>query len=237
MCRSIYTSFPLATMAVQALRRLPASSKAVHDLRRRMAAVFLFGDMSYARRNVDLAVSLGDISDMLRHDGKFKGRSITDFAELTAYLGLVDIVTDIGCRPSADLQSTDPALARRFNDDVDSLVHDLKKVASSIPDKGLSNVGPPTAKMEIDWMGERLSYSVRTKLRPKEDVYDQAKKKGPAADRNPLRQPSYMAFLKNRTTTSGEYGDGKSLFGGGGSGSKKRSREEALAPVVVDMAS
>jgi len=203
-----------------------------------MAAAFLFHDTGYAEQNVDIPLALQDIRHFLRHSDIFRGRSISDFTEFTAYLGLLDIVIDVGRRPPPDRQSENRSLAHDFNEKVDGVVYDLKKLASNIPNKA-SSVGPYMAKMEIDWIRERLNYNVRTRPRPKDDVYDKVKKKQePAIDRSLPRQQNYMrSFLKDRNA-SGDARARGCLFDETTRPiqSKKRPREDGANTTALDVA-
>ena len=186
-------------MRLRSLEFLPTSTKEMHDLRRRMAAVFFFDDLSLASQPAGTSFELQDITTHLQGPS-FKIHSGTDYAALRAHLLLLDITVDAGLNSGPDYSES---LASAFDADVDELTATLRQLARSINDTEMRSVLPMEAKMVMDWVGERLAHSVRSKPKPKISIYDLSSRT--AADVHlPEQQNLMKKFLQSRQGGSGE---------------------------------
>ncbi|SPO00023.1 uncharacterized protein DNG_02875 [Cephalotrichum gorgonifer] len=200
----VYSAFPYPPLRLRSLKFLPTSTEEMHDLRRRMATVFFFDDLSLAGRPPDSAFELRDIAVHLQST-RFKIRSDTDYASLRALLLLLDIAVGAGSIPDPDdplLQSAD-APAAAFDAEVDRITTTLAQMSRSINDTGMKSILPMEAKMVMDWVAKRLAHSVRTKPKPKISIYDLSDR--PAVDVHlPQQQNLMKRFLQSRQGGSGE---------------------------------
>lgn len=194
----VYNAFPYPPMRLRSLTHLPTSTKAAHELRRRMAAVFFFEDLSLSTQPAD-SLKLHDITAHLRSPA-FKVRQDTDYAALRALVLLLDMAVDTGSRPEGD-----DALRAAFDREVDDLAAALRQLARSINDTQMKSILPMEAKMVMDLVGERIAHTVRSRPKPKISIYDLPR--GSAVDPHlPQQQNLMKKFLQSRQ--------------GGGSGGK-----------------
>ena len=176
-------------MRLRALTRLPTSTQATHELRRRMATVFFFDDLSLSMRHTS-SLKLPDITAHLRSPA-FKVRLDTDYASLRALILLLDMAVDTGSLPEDDAQRA------VFDGEVDDLVAALKQLARSINDTQMKSILPMEAKMVIDLVGERIAHTVRSKPKPKVSIFDLPR--GSAVDPHlPQQQNLMKKFLQSR---------------------------------------
>lgn len=186
-------------MRLRSLSFLPTSVKGLHELRRRMAAVFFFDDLSLVSQPADPSFTLHDITTRLQGPN-FKIGPDTDYAALRAQLLLLDIAIDMGIRLGQD----DPeGLTSPFDAEVDELTSTLRQLARSINDTDMKSVLPMEAKMVMDWMGERLGHTVRSKPKPKISIYDLSERSAPDVHL-PKQQNLMKKFLQSRQGGSDE---------------------------------
>ncbi|PNY26694.1 Uncharacterized protein TCAP_03372 [Tolypocladium capitatum] len=166
-CLSLYTGIKPQTIRANALLCLPTSNRRTHDLRRRLAVVFLFNDTALARHSPEDVVTIAGMTDLL------SGRAFainlkTDFAELKASIILLDIAVDDG---SVVASFDDGKDEKAFNDDVDELAAKLREIWRKINDSGMK-LARTEAKSVVEWVQQRLSNTVRTRRKPKKSVFD-----------------------------------------------------------------
>ncbi|KAM4065111.1 hypothetical protein HRG_004551 [Hirsutella rhossiliensis] len=149
-----------------ALLGLPLSSARIHDLRRRLATVFLFGDTALARHNPADILAIKDFINLLDGDD-YTINLDTDFAELKSRIILFDIAIDDGCVVDFD----DGENEKHFNDDVDKLASKLGEIWRKINDSGMKLARTET-KSVVEWVQQRLSHAVRTRRKAKKSVFD-----------------------------------------------------------------
>ena len=145
---------------------LPINTPRTHELRRRLAIVFLFVDTALARLHPVVVMTIrGAIG---RLDGSdFAVSSKTDFAELRASIILLDVCIDDG----SFVASSDAEDETQFNQDVDELATKLREVWRKINDSGMK-LARTEAKSVIEWVQQRLIFAVRTKRKAKKSVFD-----------------------------------------------------------------
>lgn len=178
-------------MRLHSLEFLPTSTKEMHELRRRMAAVFFFDDLSLVNEPADVLFKLRDFTEHLR-SREFKVQPDTDYAVMRAYLLLLDIAVDASPRTSMD----EPQAAA-FDAEVDDLAAALRQLARSINDTEMKSILPMEAKMVMDWVGERLGHVVRTRPKPKISIYDLSDRTAPDVYL-PKQQNLMKKFLQSR---------------------------------------
>lgn len=188
-------------MRLRSLQFLPTSTREMHALRRRMAVVFFFDDLSLASQPPDATFSLHDACSHLR-SATFKIRPDTDYAALRARLILLDMAVDTGSAPEPDDDNDALTAAETFDAEVDGITLTLRHLGRSINDTGMKSILPMEAKMVMDWVGERLTHSVRTRPKPKISIYDLPDR--PMADVHlPQQQNLMKRFLQSRRSGAG----------------------------------
>ena len=148
----------------------------------------LFDDLNLGRHEPEDVVTLRGVIDRLNQQD-FSVGPHTDFAELKAGIILLDMVIDDGSiAPTTELDDE-----KQFNADVDELAQKLRNIWRKINDSGMKLARTET-KSVIEWVQQRLSHTVRTKRKPKKNVFDVP---GPREDHSLPQQQDYMKnFLK-----------------------------------------
>ncbi|KAM0356176.1 hypothetical protein ACHAPU_000571 [Fusarium lateritium] len=179
-----------------ALACLPISQARPHELRRRLAMVFLFGDTSLGRYHPDDTVTIRGIIERLDHDDFFVGPR-TDFTELQANILLLNIAVDDGSFSPSD----DPEKEKQFNSDIDALATRLREIWRKINDAGMK-LARTEAKSVIEWVQQRLAHSVRTRRKAKKSIFDIP---GQREDPSLPKQQDYMkSFLSKAPKSASE---------------------------------
>ena len=183
VCTSLYESVEKPSLRWQSLDCIPMGTPQTHELRRRLAAVFLFDEVLRARQNPEESFSFRAIIDRLDTDDFYVSRS-TDHQDLAAMFRFLDIVIDDGGRsPPGD----EPP---EFDTEIDDLTECLGEVLRRIGTNPSA-----TTKLEARQLLQntvyRLTHSVRTKPLPKKDIYAE---KEESIDR---QQEHMRRFLSN----------------------------------------
>ncbi|KAH7157444.1 hypothetical protein B0J13DRAFT_169898 [Dactylonectria estremocensis] len=187
-CSLLHTIFEAQYVRVNALLCLPVSKTTSHELRRRLAVVFLFDDPALGRHHPDGVVTIPGIIIRLAEDDFAVGPE-TDFASLQAGIILVNIVVDDGSFTESD----DLEAEKQFNADIDELTGHLRQIWKMINDTGMK-LARTEAKSVIDWVQQRLTHTVRTRRKAKENFYNVL---GQKRDPNLPKQQDYMKnFLR-----------------------------------------
>ena len=91
----------------------------------------------------------------------------TSFDELRASISLLNIVVDDGSFvATGDLEDE-----KKFNAEVDELATRMREIWRKINDAGMK-LDRTKAKSVIEWVQQRISYSVRTREKKKKDIFD-----------------------------------------------------------------
>ncbi|PHH88847.1 hypothetical protein CDD83_6973 [Cordyceps sp. RAO-2017] len=199
--RSLSAGIKVQSIRANALLCLPLGSARTHDLRRRLAVVFLSGDAALARRNAADALAIQDLVQVLDGDD-FAINPQTDFAELRSSILLLDMAVDDGFVAAFD----DRREEDRFNEQVDRLALKLGDIWRKINDSGMK-LARTEAKSVAEWVQQRLSHAVRTRKKAKKSVFDLS-----SQEEDPARlqqQQKYMSnFLRKQPTPAPTEGPG-----------------------------
>ncbi|KAJ4254331.1 hypothetical protein NW762_009923 [Fusarium torreyae] len=168
-----------------ALACLPISRTRTHELRRRLAVIFLFDDPALGRHHPDDTVSIRGIIELLDNDDFFVGPK-TDFAELQANIMLLNIAVDDGSFTPSDGSEKE----KQFNNDIDELAVRLREIWRKINDAGMK-LARTEAKSVIEWVQQRLAHSVRTRRKAKKSIFDL-----PGQKEDPFL-PKQQDYMKN----------------------------------------
>ncbi|KAM3454251.1 hypothetical protein MY3296_003136 [Beauveria thailandica] len=190
-CALLLGNFSSQCIRVNALLSLPTSSRRAHDLRRRLAATFLFHDASLARRVPEEAVTLQAVIDRLATPA-FQVGPRTEFAELRAAILILNIAVDDG---SVLVFGPDDADAEdRFNARVDELAARLNDIWRRTNDTGMKLARTET-KSVVEWVQKRVTHTVRTRRKQARSIFDLP---GQETRRDLPRQQEFMkSFFRN----------------------------------------
>lgn len=155
-------------MRLQLLKYLPASTPTLHLFRRRLALVMFFSDISYLTRPTDALIQLPRVTQKL-HTPAFNADDDTDYVELAAMAGILDIAIDDGLSMSRSIKKAD---IDAFDREVDALAARIKTMFGSILDSGASHMTRTEAKEALERVHYRLVYGVRTKPVPRKNLFD-----------------------------------------------------------------
>ncbi|CAF3496888.1 hypothetical protein SNK03_004895 [Fusarium graminearum] len=165
-CTLLHTLIKAQCIRTNALACLPLSKARAHEMRRRLAVVFLFDDPALGRCHPDDTVTIRGIIKRLDRSDFFVGPK-TDFAELQANIILLNIAVDDGSFAPSD----DPEHEKQFNKDIDELAVRLREIWRKINDSGMK-LARTEAKSVIEWVEQRLAHSVRTRRKAKKSIFD-----------------------------------------------------------------
>ncbi|KAH6894064.1 hypothetical protein B0T10DRAFT_456316 [Thelonectria olida] len=186
-CSLIHKSIKPQSIRANVLACLPRHHIESSDLRRRLALTFLFDDPELAQKDPDKAVTVQKLIDRLDQDD-FALSQDTDFTELQASILFLNTALDDGHFVKTD----DPNDEKQFNEDIDELVRRLREIWKEINDSGMK-LSRTELKSTIDWVRQRLMYSVRTKKKAKSSIFDTHTKE----DKSLPKQREYMTnFLR-----------------------------------------
>ncbi|KFA79266.1 hypothetical protein S40288_03436 [Stachybotrys chartarum IBT 40288] len=187
-CSQMHANVKEQCIRINAVLCLRIDEPRLHQLRRRLAATFLFDDPALSRRYPDNAISFKDLIHRVRQDD-FAVNPQTDFAELKATILFLDIAIDDGSFvPTGNTEDE-----KQFNQEVDELAETLRDIWRKINDTGMK-LARTEAKSVIEWVQQRLMLSVRTRRRAKTSIFDiPGQREDPSL---PQQQDFMKKFLK-----------------------------------------
>lgn len=162
-----FKSITDASLRLRLLQNIPASSRRLILLRRRLALAYFFRDIGYLSQQ---AADTIDLKGIARHlEGpQFMTSNTTDYGELAAEIGVLSIAIDRGDPPSPPFATEEE---KAFNRDIDVLSMKIKSMFADIVDTGASHMGRTEAKEVLEAFQYRLSYGVRTKPPPRKSLF------------------------------------------------------------------
>lgn len=171
ICTSIYRSTEKATLRYRAINLLgpvqvpepPADlQRRTLDLKRRLASVFFFDELSRADKKPEATVNIRAVIDRL-DDPQFTINAETDYRELAALMLLLNIA--LGDASSTEIT---PEMSKDFDADVDELTASMKSMYTRVmPQSHGIHVSRIEAKSAMELIRDRLVYQLRTKKKPK----------------------------------------------------------------------
>ncbi|KAI1077046.1 hypothetical protein F5B20DRAFT_572517 [Whalleya microplaca] len=212
ICTYLYESVEENVLRVVPINYMPNTTSKALDLRRRMAAVTVFRDLSLGRLPVDDAITIEDVMRRL-DEPDFRVTRSTDFENLRALVTLLDIVISKAgfMHPHAHPHphSTPPGnntttntnnsngdnheeaeeADRLFDTRIDALTFRLKMVHDKIHDNTL--LSRKITKAGLDAVGKRLTYAVRSRPPPKTSIFEPETRRA-EDDANVPRQRAFM---------------------------------------------
>ncbi len=167
---------------------MPARSQRSHHVRRMLATHMITG--KYTHRDYDAKLALPKsaqiILQRLKTAPEFAISESSDYLILTSLISVLDIAIDSGfsdslsrghaaepSKPSNGFANPNPALRAEtdFNAQIDAFTTQLRQMSSRIRDAGTAHLRRTEAKSAIDRLVLRLEHCVRTKPKPKKNVF------------------------------------------------------------------
>jgi hypothetical protein len=172
-----------------------------------MAVAFLFGDAGLARQHPDNTLTLAPVLKRL-HGDEFRITKDTDYVEMRWLIVLLNLAVDDGSFPPPPSPPSSPSLTteaaattgngndvadeKAFNADIDQIAQRLRAIWRGINDTGGAFTSRTDAKNTLEWVQQRLTFTVRTRRPPKRDIYDLATAKDAQAEVTLSKQRAYM---------------------------------------------
>lgn len=177
---TIYGSVDDLALRLQFVQNLPAYTRRTALFRRRLALAFFFTDEENLHKSEEAPkVDLQSMATYLQTP-RFAITKTTDFADLVASMGLLNIAIDNGGPVPL---STNSEEVRQFDSAVDLLSMRLRQLSARIVGASALNMRRTEAKEIIDAIQRRLSYTVRSRPPPKNTILADSAA-GHAAERN-----------------------------------------------------
>ncbi|KAK2001225.1 hypothetical protein LX36DRAFT_629208 [Colletotrichum falcatum] len=202
ICSSLYHGFDKASLRILPLLCMPVTSSKLHELRRRLAVAFFLRDAALARENPDNVVSLRVVIARVK-DSDFHIGHKTNYTDLKALVQLLDMAVDDG---SFVHIKDNREHEKEFNAEIDDLAKRLKAIWRGINDTGAANLARTEAKDVLEWVGKRLSYSVRTRRPPTQNIFDD---EGPSSAKKKRQQDFMHKFVHSRKNKPDEATDAR----------------------------
>ncbi|KAB8337154.1 hypothetical protein FH972_021459 [Carpinus fangiana] len=168
----LFKSVHNLTLRSRMVSAMPDTTLKLHQYKRRLALAFFFNDTAL------LEVSLEEVSALAaRIASKLKRLDVLDSTIDYADIAAQVLLLDIGIGEGFPVQSR--AIAEEeeggeceFNASVDEMSRQVKQLFSRIIDTGASHMGRTEAKGALERLQCRLDYAVRSKVKPKENIFD-----------------------------------------------------------------
>ncbi|GKT62330.1 hypothetical protein ColTof4_02046 [Colletotrichum tofieldiae] len=202
ICSSLYHGFDKTSLRILPLLCMPVTSPKLHELRRRLAVAFFLRDAALASEHPDDAISLRLVIARVK-DSDFQVNHRTNYTDLKALVQLLDMAVDDG---SFVHDKDDREHENEFNAEIDDLARRLKAIWRGINDTGAANLARTEAKSVLEWVGERLNYSVRTKRPPTQSIFGE---QGPSSAKKRRQQDFMQKFVHSRKNKTAEGADSK----------------------------
>lgn len=160
----IFKTVQIATIRLQIVEAIPSTTPRVHDLRRRLALCFFYGNDVHSEQPPHQTLNLSKITRRLTEDG-FQPNQETDYVEFSALIALLDIAVDDGRNINLDLK--DKTVAERFDEQVELLVKVLLHIHAGIGNPGAAFISRIEAKETLEVVKQRFSDTLRARPKTK----------------------------------------------------------------------
>ncbi|BDD61590.1 hypothetical protein MAP00_006631 [Monascus purpureus] len=174
ICMNAFGTVNDAVFQSRILKHILPTSDWIALFRCRLAVAFLIRDPAPLTESPEAVFDLKRIRNVLKdrrfnikaHKGK---RDVEyDYEELGAITTLLNIAIN---PESLKLSLTTKMDEDRFNEEVDKLADRIKRIFISIEDSGASHLRRTQAKEGLEALHYRIVYSLRTKPRPKKNLF------------------------------------------------------------------
>ena len=166
------------------LHDLPISHRRLARYRRELASAYVSGSGLLGIPHLSSPEWWSTLQKVLRSSGHYSIHEKTDYVLIRARISVLDVAIGAGystfaflSAESESLQSHVPEATigsdseQSFNSSVDGLTTYLRTMLSNIRDAGAAHMRRTECKSAIDRLVVRLEYAVRTRPRPKKDVF------------------------------------------------------------------
>ena len=165
---STFATVQHVQLRLRVLQCIPHFNSRLEDFRRRLALCFFLDDKAYLSCNLqDLSLPLKIVTH-LRSSPLYELSPTTNYADLGAFVSILDIAINSGFMllafPSKEREA-------EFNQGIDALSQQITTFHNSIFDTGASHMKRTEAKNALERLKYRLEFSVRTRPKPKKNVF------------------------------------------------------------------
>ncbi|KAJ6105079.1 hypothetical protein N7486_003768 [Penicillium sp. IBT 16267x] len=173
LCTTVYETFRDPQFQSRMLQHILPTTMWISRLRYRLAVAFLLQTPSPLMEPVQDVLDLQRLARFLIGDERFqvkayKAKGDYDYGELTANAILLDIAINTALY---DLRYKQDNTDNEFNEAVDALAVQIKRIFSSIEDTGASHLKRMLAKETLESIHYRMLYSVRSRPPPKKTLF------------------------------------------------------------------
>ncbi|KAL4749426.1 hypothetical protein BDW72DRAFT_204783 [Aspergillus terricola var. indicus] len=191
ICTTVHSTLKDAELQSRLLEHIAPVNDWIAALRRRLAYMFLTDDPSTDVECQDRKAEVSRISNILKHPQynvkrSKKGQPEYDYGKLTAITTFLDIIIDSGW---SETQFADEGAEDEFNQEIDALADQVKRIFTAIQDSGASHMKRTLAKEALEALHYRIVYCVRTKPRPKNVLFGKY-------EPTQQRHPSILKYYK-----------------------------------------
>jgi hypothetical protein len=180
-------------MCLQIVEVLPSTTSRIHDLRRRLALCYFYGNDSHSEQNPHYTLNLSRITRRLTEDG-FQPNQETDYVEFSALIALLDIAVDDGRNVNLDLK--EKAVAERFDEQVELLIKVLSHIHAGIGNPGAAFISRIEAKETLEVVKQRFSDTLRARPKPKLSHFNRPAEKVDLLGRERAGMSAFLARSK-----------------------------------------
>ena len=213
LARDLVSTISPPTLAHCLVNTIPASYPPLHLFKRRLALAFFLSNPETVESDLANAPKLtSQIVSKLRGDPAFDVNADIDYRNLTALISLLDVAVaggfdppphlPLGRRRSLEARDREEA----FNENVDRVSAELTTLFTRIVDTGASHMTRTTAKGVLERLKYRLDYAVRTRPKPKMDVYGSVMERRSGVGVGGAQEQLMRGFVKKEKREEGDPG-------------------------------
>jgi hypothetical protein len=171
LTKAIFNSVSPATLRQQILSALPKSTFKTHQFRRRLALAFALDKARHLDADLYNPALTARMLLLFEKGSALRITSETDYVELRARLGMLDVALDAGFTDFAFLVDEDKQAEKQFNENIDRLTNAVRDMTARIVDAGAAHMSRTEAKVMAERLAQRLEFAVRTKEKPPKDWF------------------------------------------------------------------
>ena len=163
-----YATVRHAQLYLRMLQCIPNAQPYMEDFRRCLALCFFLDDKAYLSCDLENVSLFSKVIAHLHSDPRYDPSPKTNYADLGAYVSILDIAINSGF-VSLPFPSKESEID--FNRSIDALSQQITTLHNGIVDTGASHMKRTEAKNALERLKFRLEFSVRTKPKPKKNVF------------------------------------------------------------------
>lgn len=185
---SILSSISNPILIHRLLIALPSTTAPLHKLKRRLALCAFTKSRDYWTDPLSHLAIFSALTSYLSTSPKFKIRETTDFAVLGARFAILDIAIGAGFSDfpflplltvdaTTTTTTTTSAEESAFNNALDGLVAQVRRITSQIRDAGAAHMRRTECKGVMERLASRLEFAVRTRVKPRSGIFGGGERK------------------------------------------------------------